>query len=195
LTDKSIKEQPLDRALSTQFIGPEGISFRFAYDLISPKMDPYAERSPIIIGTGPIVGAPVPASSRVFATFKHPCYGGVVENAHAGGDLGPMLKWAGYDYIIITEKPDKPVYLNIYNDEVTICDGRELWGKDTFEATNILWEAHDNPSVLTYGPAGERLVKTTVCLIDKVHTSGKGGLPAVIVWAREGDSLVLLMQP
>jgi len=180
LTDGSIKEEPLDRALVKQFIGPEGISFRFAYDLISPKMDPYAEGSPIIVGTGPIVGAPVPASSRVFATFKHPCYGGVIENAHAGGDLGPMLKWAGYDYIIITGKSDKPVYLNIYNDEVTICDGSQLWGKDTFEATNILWEAHDNPSVLTYGPAGERLVKTTVCLIDKVHTLGKGGLPAVM---------------
>jgi aldehyde:ferredoxin oxidoreductase len=180
LSDRSIEKEPLDRALLKKFIGPEGISFRFAYDLIPPKIDPYAKGSPIIIGSGPVVGTPVPASSRVFATFKHPCYGGVIENGHAGGDLGPALKWAGYDYVIITGQSNKPVYLYIHNDDVTIFDASQLWGKDTFEATDFLWEAHDNPSVLTYGPAGERLVKTTVCLIDKVHTIGKGGLPAVM---------------
>ena len=102
LTSRTIEKEPLDMELVKEFIGPDGISFRWAYDLIRPKMDPYSESSPIILGSGPIVGTPVPGSSRVFALFKHPNYGGVVENSHAGGDLGPMLKWAGYDYIIIT---------------------------------------------------------------------------------------------
>lgn len=174
LTTGAIEKEPLDMDLAKKFIGPEGISFRWVYDLIPPKVDPYSEVCPIIIGSGPIVGAPVPASSRVFATFKHPNYGGVIENSHAGGDLGPMLKWAGFDYVIITGKSAKPVYLSIDNEDVKICDGSQVWGKDTYETTDILWGVHDNASVLTMGPAGERLVKTTVALIDKVHTLGKG---------------------
>lgn len=180
LTRKSVEKEPLDMDLARKFIGPEGVSFRWFYDLTSPGMDPFAENSPIIIGAGPIVGAPVPASSRVFAAFKHPCYGGLIENSHAGGDLGPMLKWAGYDYLIITGKSEKPVYVNIEDEEVSICDGGDIWGRDLYEATDLLWGKHDNASVLAIGPAGERLVNATVCLIDKVHTLGKGGLPAVM---------------
>lgn len=180
LTGRRIERKVLDMDLARKFIGPEGVSFRWFYDLTSPKMDPLAENSPIIIGAGPIVGAPVPASSRVCAAFKHPCYGGLIENSHAGGDFGPMLKWAGYDYLMITGKSEKPVYVSIEDEEVRICDGQDLWGLDLYEATDRLWERHENASVLAIGPAGERMVKATVCLIDKVNTLGKGGLAAVM---------------
>lgn len=180
LTTGAISKEPLDMELVKRFIGPEGVSFRWAYDLIPPKVDPYSDGCPIILGSGPIVGTPVPGSSRVFALFKHPNYGGVIENSHAGGDLGPMLKWAGYDYCIITGKSERPVYLGIFDDDVKIFDGAELWGRDTYEATDLLWEAHNNASVVAIGPAGERLVKTTVALVDKVHSLGKGGLPALM---------------
>jgi aldehyde:ferredoxin oxidoreductase len=180
LTRKTVATEPLDRDFAKKFIGPEGISFRWFYDLVSPKMDSFSENSPIIIGAGPVVGTPVPASSRVCAAFKHPCYRGLIENSHAGGDFGPMLKWAGYDYLVITGKSETPVYLNIDDEEVSICDAADIWGKDLYESTDWLWGKHDNASVLAIGPAGEKLVRTTVCLIDKVHTLGKGGLPAVM---------------
>jgi aldehyde:ferredoxin oxidoreductase len=180
LTTRAIETEALNMELARKFIGPEGIMFRWAYDLITPKIDPYAETCPIIIGSGPIVGTPVPGSSRVCALFKHPNYGGVIENSHAGGELGPMLKWSGYDYLVVTGKAEAPVYLNISNDDVAICNAGHVWGKDIYEATDILWERHDNAAVLAIGPAGERLVKTTVALVDKVHSLGKGGLPAVM---------------
>jgi len=179
LTTGAIEKEALSMEMIREFIGPEGIMFRWAYDLMPPSMDPFSEESPIMIGTGPMVGTPVPASSRVFAFFKHPAYG-ILENSHAGGDLGAMLKWAGYDYIVITGKSDRPVYLNIDNENVAIFDAGQLWGKDIFEATDILWDVHDNAAVLAIGPAGERRVNTTVALIDKVTTIGKGGLPAVM---------------
>lgn len=180
LTARTVEKEPLDMNLAEKFIGPEGISFRWAYDLIPPKIDPYAEKCPIIIGSGPIVGAPVPGSSRVFALFKHPNYGGVIENSHAGGSLGPMLKWAGYDYLIITGISEKPAYISIHNENVRILDGSDLWGKDLYDTTDVLWDRHPDSSVVAIGPAGERLVKTTVALVDKVHSIGKGGLPAVM---------------
>ena len=84
LTTGAIEKESLDMRLAEKYVGPEGISFKWAYDIIPPKIDPFSEKCPIIIGSGPIVGSPVPGSSRIFALFKHPNYGGVIENSHAG---------------------------------------------------------------------------------------------------------------
>jgi aldehyde:ferredoxin oxidoreductase len=180
LTRGTVEKVPLDMDMVEKFIGPEGISFRWAYDLIPAGLDPFDEAFPVIIGSGPIVGAPVPGSSRVCALFKHPNSAGVIENSHAGGHLGPMLKWAGYDYLIISGKSPRPVYIAIKDEEIGILDGSAIWGKDLYETTDLLWEKHENGSVLAIGPAGERLVRATVALVDKVHSLGKGGLPAVM---------------
>ena len=180
LSSNQVDKRELDQELIKRFLGGQGINFWLAYKLIKPEMDAYAEEAPIIIGSGPIVGLPVPASSRVFATFKHPNYGGVIESSHAGGDFGPMLKWAGYDFLVIAGKSQKPVYITIRNEDISILDGNEIWGKDLYETTDTLWKRHDNACVFAIGPAGERMVKSTVGLIDKVHSLGKGGLPAVM---------------
>lgn len=179
LTTGEIKKEPVSMELIKNFIGGPAGTLRLAYDLIPPGMDPFAENSPIIYGVGPCVGTLVPSGRTTVAAYKMPLYG-TIGWGHVGDDLGAMLKWAGYDYVIITGKSDKPVYLNIHNDNVEICDGSQVWGKDIYEATNIIWEKHDNPSVHCIGPAGERLVKTTVGLVNKVSTLGKGGLPAVM---------------
>ena len=180
LTRGTVEKVPLDADLVEKFIGPEGIPLQWAYDLIPPGSDPFDDSSPVIIGSGPIVGAPVPGSSRVCALFKHPNSRGLIESSHAGGHLGPMLKWAGYDYLIISGKSPKPVYLAIQDEEIAVLDAGDLWGKDLYETTEILWDRHEDGSVLAIGPAGERLVRVTVALIDKVHSLGKGGLPAVM---------------
>ena len=147
--------------LVKNFIGGPAGALRLAYDLIPPGMDPFAENSPIIYGVGACVGAFVPSGRTTVAVYKMPLYG-TIGWGHVGDDFGAMLKWAGYDYVIITGKSSKPVYLNIHNEKVEVCDGSQLWGKDIYEATDIIWEKHDNPSVHCIGPAGERLVKTTI---------------------------------
>jgi len=179
LTTGEISKEPVSMELIKSFIGGPAGALRLAYDLIPAGIGPFAENSPIIYSVGACVGTFVPSGRTTVAVYKMPLYG-TIGWAHVGDDFGAMLKWAGYDYIIIIGKSDKPVYLNIYNDNVEICDGSELWGKDIYEATDILWEKHDNPSVHCIGPAGERLVKTTVGLVNKVSTLGKGGLPAIM---------------
>jgi aldehyde:ferredoxin oxidoreductase len=180
LTTGAIQKEPLDeRELTGKFIGPESMSFRWAYDLFKPKIDPLAEDCPVIMGSGPFAGTPVPGCNRLYALFKHPSYGGLLENSRAGSSFGTFMKWAGYDYIIITGKAEKPVYLRINNDDVKLFDASQLWGKDIYETTEILWKQYSNSSVFSIGPAGERLVNTSVGLIDKISTLGKGGLAAI----------------
>ncbi|MBI2831720.1 MAG: hypothetical protein HYX79_05640 [Chloroflexi bacterium] len=179
LTTGSARKEPLDGELVEKFTGGEGGNFRLGYDLIRPGMDVFSEDSPIIFGAGPCVGIPAPASHRFFTLYKHPAYG-VIENAKGGGKLGIMLKRAGYDYLIITGKSPKRCYLGIHNEEVRIYDADHLWGADLYQASDALTEKHPGSSVCAIGPAGERFVKTTVCLVDKVATLGKGGLPALM---------------
>ena len=48
----------------------------------------------------------------------------MIASAHIGGDMAARLKQAGYDFIIIEGKSEKPVYLYINNDEVELRDAK-----------------------------------------------------------------------
>ncbi len=48
--------------------------------------------------------------------------GSSIIDAHMGGHIGPMLKYAGWDGIVITGISAKPVYLRIEDDEVSLED-------------------------------------------------------------------------
>ncbi|MCP4750952.1 MAG: hypothetical protein GY866_08670, partial [Proteobacteria bacterium] len=48
-----------------------------------------------------------------------------------GGRFGAMLKFAGWDGIAIQGKADKPVWVDVRNDEVAIRDAKHLWGNDS----------------------------------------------------------------
>ena len=51
-----------------------------------------------------------------------------------------MLKYAGWDGIVITGISEKPVYLRIEDDEVSLEDASDIWGKGTFAANKWMVE-------------------------------------------------------
>ena len=57
-----------------------------------------------------------------------------------GGRFSTMLKFAGWDAIVITGKADKPTWVDVCNDKVTFHDAADLWGKDTWAAQHLIWE-------------------------------------------------------
>ena len=68
-----------------------------------------------------------------------------------------MLKYAGYDMIILEGKAKNPVYIWICDDVVEIRDAADLWGKTVPETTEAIRAATDeDASVACIGPAGER---------------------------------------
>jgi len=178
LSTGSIRTESLNRGWIRDFIGGMGINVRLAYDLIKPGMDPLGPENPVIIGAGPLTGTVAPSATKVTVTFKQPLNSAI--GTAVGCGFAPMLKWAGYDHIVITGSAEKPVYLKIFDDEVEICDATELWGLDIYEATDAIRRKEGRDvSVICMGRAGENLVKTSLCLIDKVSHIGRGGLGAV----------------
>ena len=179
LSTGDVRKEPLDESAIRKFLGGEGINTKLAYELIKPGIDPLSPDNPIIIGAGPFVGTSVPSSSKVLFTTK--LLTGVIDHCVAGMHFGSMLKWAGYDHIVITGKANSPVYLRVFDDDVEMCDAKDLWGKDVFETTDGLWEKEGYEcSIYAIGPAGERLIMSSLGFADRTAHAGKGGLPAVM---------------
>jgi len=172
-----IKKESLDADLVKRFLGGYGFTNKLAYDLIDTDVDPLSPENVVIIGSGALSGTLAPGSTKVMATTKLP-----INNAIGTpfGGFSHLLKCAGYDYIVITGRSDKPVYLKIMDDDITLMDAGDVWGKDIFETTDLLRGKHGvESSVIAIGQAGENLVKISFALVDKFGTLGRGGLGAV----------------
>jgi aldehyde:ferredoxin oxidoreductase len=180
LTKEEIKKEPLDLDMARKYLGGFGLNCRLAWDLLDPGVDPYSPENMIFMGMGPMLGTAAPASNKNSVMTKWPSTG-TISPGTAGGDFGVNVKLSGYDEVIIKGRARRPVYIKINGDDVEIRDAGDLWGKDTYTTTDMLWEKEGRQyAAVAMGPAGERLVNTSVCLIDKLTTWGKGGLPAVM---------------
>jgi aldehyde:ferredoxin oxidoreductase len=92
-----------------------------------------------------------------------------------GGFIGPELKYAGYDKIVIRGKAPDLVYLYINNDKVEIRDATHLRGKGSTETGDLLKKElkDDRVQVAAIGPAGEHRVY--MASIDHGHSSAARG--------------------
>ncbi|MBE9521719.1 MAG: hypothetical protein IME95_00860, partial [Proteobacteria bacterium] len=179
LSTGAIRKEPLDQKLVSRFVGGSGFTNKMAYELINTEVDPLSPENVIIIGSGALSGTLAPGSAKVMATTKLPINNAI--GTPFGGGFSHLLKCAGYDYVVITGKADKPVYLKIMDDDVNLVDAGDVWGKDIFETTDLLRGKYGaESSVIAIGQAGENLVKFSFALVDKFGTLGRGGLGAVL---------------
>ena len=180
LTTGDIVEKDLNQNLAGKYIGAFGISAQLAYGLIEPGIDSLSPQNHIIIGAGPLVGTSCPSASRCDAWTKFPLTN-TIGPGSGGVGFSSGLKHAGYDELIIKGQADKPVYLKVSDDGVEICDAGDLWGEDTFQATDEIWKRHGTDyGVVSIGQAGENLAKISLAIVDKSSTLGRHGLGAVM---------------
>lgn len=173
-----ITKEPLDTDLVGRFVGGSGFTNKLAYDRIGPEVEPLSPQNVVIIGSGALSGTLAPGSTKVMATTKLPINNAI--GTPFGGGFSHQLKWAGYDYVVITGRADRPVYLKIIDDDVSLEGAGDVWGKDTFETTDLLRAEHGiNSSIIAIGQAGENLVRISLAMVDKFATLGRGGLGAV----------------
>lgn len=172
LTTGKIREQELDLEVAKKFIGGFGLNAYLAYNLIKPRTNALSEDNVVVIGAGPFLGTTITGASKVMLTTKLPT--GVVGTCSGSIKFGAMLKWAGYDHVVITGQARRPVYLKIFDDIVEICDAGDLWGRDLYDTTDELWERHGKTcSITAIGQASENLVVPSLALIDKIGHWGR----------------------
>jgi aldehyde:ferredoxin oxidoreductase len=179
LTNRSIRKEPLNIDLVKNYIGGMGINSKLAFDLIKPGTDPLSPENVICYGAGPFVGTLIPGFSRSGIISKSPLTG-LLGESQTGVSIGPTLKYAGYDHVVITGRAEKPVYIAIDDDNVTIKDATRIWGKEIGESTNEIRDELGDFWVSCIGPAGERLVRFANIIENKNGMIGRVGLGAVM---------------
>ncbi|MEE8356261.1 MAG: aldehyde ferredoxin oxidoreductase family protein [Anaerolineales bacterium] len=181
LSAGSIKKKDIDPALSRDFIGGSGLAARLLYDLIDQNTDPLGPENPLLFMTGPLVGTAMPAAGRCTISARSPLTGFWGES-NTGGFIGPELRFAGYDGMLITGRSDKPCWISVIDGEVKIHDAAQLWGQDTYQAQESIRQLLDEPKarITCIGEAGEHLVKMAAVINDHGRAAGRTGMGAVM---------------
>ena len=173
------------------FLGGRGLGAKILYDRLKPGTDPLSPENILMFMTGPFVGYPIPSSSRTCVVTKSPRTSplskkydnsSTLSYSNMGGFFGPELKYAGYDGLLVTGKSDKPVYILIEDENVSIKDAGNYWGMGTDEFDKTF---HDDLGEGRYescyiGPAGENQVHMACIINTAARAAGRGGTGCVM---------------
>ena len=163
------------------FLGGASLAARLLYQELLPDLDSYSPESPLLFMTGPLTGTAGPATGR-FVVCGRGAATGLWAESNCGGFWGPELRSAGYDGLWVTGKADRPVLLWIDDGIVEIRDASLIWGKETYEAQDMVKRAIGKPGahIAVVGPAAENLVPFAGIYCDHGRTAGRTGLGAVM---------------
>ncbi len=167
LTKRQVKTEPTDR-YAKKFLGGRGIATKILYE----------HPDALVFMTGPLTSF-VPSGSRMDVVGVSPITG-LLGGSSTGGDFPSALKFAGYDGIVITGKAEKPIYIKIDNDEVSLESAEEFWGLNVFDTIDYLTHGHPDLRVACIGRAGERMVKFAGISFSHRNLASRGGLGAVM---------------
>ncbi len=173
------------RAVATDFyetyLGGKGMNARIYYDRIHPEVEPLSPDNLLIISTGVLTGTMVPSANRAIFSFKSP-QNRLHMHSAMGGFWPVELKQTGHDSLIIKGQAAKPVYLWIHDDIIELRDAAHLWGKGTYETTQMIRKElnNDKLQVACIGPAGENLCYAASIESSVGASASRGGAGAVM---------------
>ena len=173
-------EVELGEEIYRQYIGGAGIAAKLLYDRGNLDAKPLDPEALLIFAAGPLTGIGFSGTSRFTVGARSP-QTGIWGQASCGGNFGPELKLCGYDALILKGKAERPSYLLLSDNSAELVDAADLWGRDTYEVTDILKEKHSKQvKVLAVGPAAENGVLYGCIMNDKAHTAGRAGMGTVM---------------
>jgi aldehyde:ferredoxin oxidoreductase len=203
LTNKSIST--IDTARYEELGGGFGMGAAIFWDLaVAPGQwdlqDAYDPRNVISLMSGPLAATGAPAAGRTsvcgVGSSTYPT--DQFYRTNFGGRFATTLKLAGWDGVVLEGKADKPVWINIINDKVTIEDARPLWGLDTWETQNRIvsmvggrtrfgeeWQqigegyTTARPQIVCIGPVGEARARVGALIHGSGVTGRQGGFGGV----------------
>lgn len=180
LGTSEVHEKKRDDAFYRTYLGGGAMGSCNILEEKAGRADALGPDNVLTIAPGVTTAAPVSGVSRCCVTALSPITGAVGES-QAGGNLGPYLKRAGYDALVIKGRAKAPCYLYVEGGRVEIRSAEDIWGLPTTEALSRLHEdlGESRLSVLQCGPAGERKVRFASLAADRFDNAGRTGMGAV----------------
>ena len=189
LTTGTVQTRPLDETMARLFVGGRGLGARLLWDEVGPDVDPLSPENVLIFTTGPLTATGYQTSNRFSVTCKSPLTGTILD-ANSGGYWGMQFKKTGHDVLIVRGKAEKPVWIEIKMDQVTLHDAADLWGMRVRAVTEKLGQSDNRRNVLTIGPAGENLSRIAAIMNDGQRSLARGG-PGAVMGAKNLKAIVV----
>ena len=179
LTTGAVTPEELPERMYRELLGGYGLGARILFDRVPVDADPLGPENVLGFFPGLLTGTPL-FGQRFQVVCKSPKNGGWGD-ANCGGDFGPMLKFAGYDGVVVTGRAERPVYLYIDDDGFELRDASEYWGMLAIECEDRMKEQLGKKiSVALIGPAGETLSYMAGICNERGRLAARSGVGAVM---------------
>lgn len=192
LTTKTTYTRMLSEQEYKLYLGGRGLGMKLLSEYLTDQgTDPLGPANPLMFMPGLLCGYPFPSSSRTCMVTKSPItkaskptkqFASTVSYSNMGGFIGPEIKFAGYDGIVVIGRSDTPVYLFIENERVEIRDAQKFKGmtSNMFDEA-IIKEVGDRRFESAYiGPGAERGVSYGSVMNTGARSAGRGGTGCVM---------------
>jgi len=180
LDEREVRVESLDPAVMRGYLGGVGYAARLLYDELRRGTDPLGPENKMVFATGPLTRYDAPGGGSIMLCSRSPLTNTWGES-RCGGNFGPELRRAGYDFIVIDGKAEEPVYLVIRDDKVEFKPAGHLLGRTISYKTKVIREELADPeiSVMCIGPGGENLVRYAT-VMSEGRAAGRCGMGAVM---------------
>ena len=180
LDTKETSVEEIDSEVLKKYLGGVGYGARVLYDEIQKGIDPLSADNKIIFATSPLTANNIPGGGSIMLCFKSPLTN-IWGESRCGGDFGPDIRRAGFDALIIEGRAPEPVFLVINDDDVSLRSAGHMVGENVTEKIARIRDELNDPkiSVMSIGPAGEKLVKIATVMLEH-RAAGRCGAGAVM---------------
>lgn len=181
LSNRRIEIEENNEAFYRSYLGGRGFGYHYLMKNVPPRIDPFSPENILVLATGVMTGAPLPAACRFAAIGKSPLTGTAAES-EAAGFFGPELKMAGFDAVVFAGKSETPVYLWVSGGNAEIKDASHFFQSGAREVEDIIRDEMGSKRirVAQTGLAGMNRVRFANITNNLGHFNGRCGLGAIM---------------
>ena len=162
LSSGTIEKREFPEEFYRTYMGGGAVGAYFLLQETGGDLDAFDARNVLTIAPGVTTGCAVSGASRCSVVAISPLTGAAGEG-QVGGNIGPFIKFAGYDAIVITGCARDASLLLIDGDTVEIRPAGLMTGRPVSEVYDVLHEELSEDEkricILQCGPAGEKRVR------------------------------------
>ncbi|MCW4051147.1 MAG: hypothetical protein NWE89_15600 [Candidatus Bathyarchaeota archaeon] len=183
MTTGTLSDEVYPEEMLRKYLGGTGVGAKVLYEEVPREIEYSDLRNIVTIASGPLGGTSVGGSGTISLVTKGALTGGAT-SVQANGLFGAYMKFSGYDGVIITGASETWKYLILKDGKPELRDATGFLGLDTYEITDALRKELNTKgreaSVLSIGPAGEKLVRWAGVFVDHGHSASHNGSGAVL---------------
>ncbi len=179
LSSGKAEKESIPLELRKQFIAGRGFGIHYLFQEMSKGIDPLGEDNKLLFLPGLMAGTKAIGFGRWIVMTKSPLTGALARSV-GGGNFAAFMKFAGYDFILVEGRSERPCYVLIHEDGAEIRSADDLWGLDTQMTQLAIGQKHGKRTqTACIGPAGERLVRFAT-ITHGTRTASRCGVGTVM---------------